>query len=119
VRSFVGRPALPALDIAKRRDREASRLTIAGVAAILPGLWVVVLKLDAAAGAAVLTGAVAFGFIGAEGLAGALAAFDINAALPVVDSALRLSRLNSLAVFVVAGCAMLTPCFMITKSHLL
>jgi hypothetical protein len=51
----------------------------------------------------------AFGRVNAEGLAGALAAFDINAALPVVDSALRLSRLNSLAVFVVADCAIVNP----------
>lgn len=66
-------------------------------------------RLGATTGAEAATGAEAFGFIGAEGLAGALAASDINAALPVVDSALRLSRLNSLAVFVVAGCAIVNP----------
>jgi hypothetical protein len=66
-------------------------------------------NLGATAGAEAATGAEAFGFIGADGLAGALAASDISAALPVVDSALRLSRLNSLAVFVVAGCAIVNP----------
>jgi hypothetical protein len=95
--------------------REASRLTTAGVAAIFPTLLVVVAdKLERGgaagldtAGLAAATGAVDFGFITPDGRTGVFPALP-NAAFPVVDIALRLSRLNSLAVLV-AGCAIINP----------
>jgi hypothetical protein len=101
---------LPLLDIAKRRLREASRLTTAGVAAIFPTPPVVVadkLERGAAAGLAAATGVADFGRATPVGRAGAFPALP-NAAFPVVDNALRLSRLNSLVVLV-AGCAIVNP----------
>jgi predicted short-subunit dehydrogenase-like oxidoreductase (DUF2520 family) len=111
VRSLDTSFALPPLDIAKRRLREAWRLTAAGVAAIFPGLLVDVAdKLERGAAAAPLTaeaGAAFFGLITPEGRAGAFAALP-NAVFPFVDNALRLSRLNCLVVLV-AGCAIVNP----------
>jgi hypothetical protein len=95
--------------------REAWRLTIAGVAAIFPGLLVDVadkLERGAAAGLDVAglaaeAGAAFFGLITPEGRADAFAALP-NAVFPFVDNALRLSRLSSLVVLV-AGCAIVNP----------
>jgi hypothetical protein len=115
VRSLDVICALPPLDIAKRRLRDACRLTTAGVAAIFPALLGIDAdKLDLAAaagreaaGLADAAGAAFFGFITPDGRAGALAA-PPNADFPDVDIALRLSRLNSLVVLV-AGCAIVNP----------
>ena len=109
VRSLACNFALPPDDMASRRSNEALRLTTAGVAAIFPVGLMLAVKLDDGAAACGATGATAFGRISADGRAGVLLAFAISAALPVVDIALRLSRTNSRAVFVVAGCAIVNP----------
>ena len=89
VRSLLWMPYLPPADIARRRAIDASRLEFAGVRAVE--------EYEAAdAGAADLTGA-------------GCAVFVVNAALPTVDIALRLSSTNSRALILFDVCAIVNP----------
>jgi len=89
VRSLLWILLLPPEDIARRRAMDASRLEFAGARAVVE---------YEAAGA------------GAADLAGAgCAVFVVNAALPLVDIALRLSSTNSRALIVFAVCAIVNP----------
>lgn len=89
VRSLLWILLLPPADIARRRATDASRLEFAGARAAE--------EYEAAdAGAADLAGA-------------CCAVFVVNAALPVVDIALRLSSTNSRALILFTGCAIVNP----------
>ena len=89
VRSLLWMLLLPPADIARRRAIDASRLEFAGARAAE--------EYEAAdAGAADLAGACCIVFV-------------VNAALPFVDNALRLSSTNSRALIVFAVCAIVNP----------